>query len=84
MKPLPAECERRALASETWTKWSASSRSKARFFRGAKGDYGWFQRKDARTQRAVANDSLRPGVFALIFVLYLKPGTECGTMVAEK
>ena len=39
---------------------------------------------NAKTQRAVANDSLRPGVFALIFVLYLKPGTECGTMVAEK
>ena len=50
----------------------------------SRGDYGWFQRKDARTQRAVANDSLRPGVFALIFVLYLKAGTECGTMVAEK
>ena len=39
---------------------------------------------NAKTQRAVANDSLRPSVFALIFVLYLKLGTECGTMVAEK
>ena len=33
---------------------------------GAKGDYGWIQRKDARTQRVFANESLRPSVFTAL------------------
>ena len=35
---------------------------------------------NAKTQRAVANDSLRPSGFALIFVLYLKLGPNAALL----
>ena len=74
MKPLPTECERRALASETWTKWYASSRSKARFFRGVKGDYGWFQRKDAKAQGRKERLRMTLCGFAFIFCAVFDAG----------
>ena len=53
---------------------------------GAEGNATFAERKatmdgfNAKAQRAVANDSLRPSVFALIFVLYLKLGPNAARL----